>query len=73
VRLPRGYVDYEALAHPAALPAGIAQVVADAPRERLALLCSQEDPARRHRHLPIAPALVAQGVAVTYIRADGRL
>ncbi|HLI27746.1 MAG TPA: DUF488 domain-containing protein [Chloroflexota bacterium] len=73
VRLPLGYVDYEALARTAAFQEGIARVLADAPRERLALLCSEEDPARCHRHLLIAPALVARGVRVAHIRADGRL
>jgi uncharacterized protein (DUF488 family) len=72
-RLPQGYVNYDALACTAAFQEGLARVLADAPRERLALLCSEEDPARCHRHLLIAPALVARGLTVAHIRADGRL
>jgi uncharacterized protein (DUF488 family) len=37
------------------------------------MLCAEEDPARCHRHLLIAPALEERGVEVVHIRGDGRL
>ena len=73
VRLPLGYVDYEAVARTAAFQQGLERVLAAARRERLALLCSEEDPARCHRHLLVARALAERGVTVAHIRADGRL
>jgi uncharacterized protein (DUF488 family) len=73
LRLPHGYVDYEALERTSAFQQGLALLAAEAPRERLALLCSEEDPARCHRHLLIAHALAARGIAGAHIRADGRL
>jgi hypothetical protein len=38
---------------------------------RVALLCSEEDPAHCHRHLLLGRVLVARGVEVRHIRADG--
>ena len=40
---------------------------------RVALMCSEEDPAHCHRHLLVARVLVARGVPVQHIRGDGRL
>ncbi|MFO7674915.1 MAG: DUF488 domain-containing protein, partial [bacterium] len=40
---------------------------------RVAIACGEEDPARCHRRLLIAPALARLGVEVLHIRGDGRV
>jgi uncharacterized protein (DUF488 family) len=41
--------------------------------ERVALLCSEEDPTQCHRRLLVARVLADEGIDVMHIRADGRL
>ena len=46
--------------------------VADKSRQvRLALMCSEEDPAKCHRHPLLATALKKRGVKVIHLRRDG--
>jgi uncharacterized protein (DUF488 family) len=52
---------------------GIDRVVGGARSYRIALLCSEENPSRCHRHLLIGRVLRERGVAVSHIRGDGRL
>lgn len=40
---------------------------------RIALLCSEEDPAVCHRHLLVSRVLTERGIDVRHIRGDGRL
>ena len=40
---------------------------------RLALLCSEEDPAHCHRRLLISRVLLSEGEAIQHIRGDGQL
>ncbi|MDE2359922.1 MAG: DUF488 domain-containing protein [Betaproteobacteria bacterium] len=56
----RGYADYM---QTAAFAAGVARVVADAARERCALMCAEAVPWRCHRSL-IADALTVRGIRV---------
>lgn len=52
---------------------GLARLVRGIQSHKVAILCAEENPARCHRHLLIAPALTANGMAVDHIRADARL
>jgi len=40
---------------------------------RVALLCSEEDPAHCHRRLLISRVLLSEGATIAHIRGDGRL
>jgi len=40
---------------------------------RTAIMCSEEDPAKCHRHHLITQTLLERGVAVWHIRSDGRV
>lgn len=71
IRLDQGYVDYERLAGSDAFRQGIERVVNGCQHCRLALLCSEEDPLRCHRHWLIAYALEERGIAVEHLRANG--
>jgi len=52
---------------------GIDQLIEIARGRRVALMCSEEDPLRCHRHNLIAQTLLKRGVTVLHIRGDGRL
>jgi uncharacterized protein (DUF488 family) len=68
-----GHVLYGRLAATPAFRDGIDRVLAEAQTSRLALLCSEEDPSRCHRHLLIGQVLRARGVPLSHIRRDGRV
>jgi uncharacterized protein (DUF488 family) len=68
-----GHVLYERLAVSPAFQAGLNRILAGAQASRVALLCSEEDPSRCHRHLLIGRVLRKRGVAVSHIRRDGRI
>ncbi len=67
----QGHVLYGRLAASPAFQEGIDRVLARAQTQRIALLCSEEDPSRCHRHLLIGRVLRERGVAVSHIRGDG--
>ncbi len=69
----QGHVLYGRLAESPAFREGIDQVLDGARTQRTVLLCSEEDPARCHRHLLIGRVLGKRGVAVSHIRRDGRI
>lgn len=69
--LPNGEPDYVAMAATPAFAAGLQEVLERAARERVCLLCSEEDPARCHRTLLVGEQLTAQGCAVLHIRHAG--
>lgn len=52
---------------------GISRLVGMASRQRVAILCSEEDPTKCHRRLLIGPALEERGVKSLHIRGDGSL
>jgi len=52
---------------------GIDQLLECAKDQRVALMCSEEDPKKCHRHNLIAQTLMERGVTVWHIRGDGRL
>jgi len=53
--------------------AGLTQLLREATSHRTAILCSEEDPARCHRHHLIAQDLLRRGVEVRHIRGDASL
>lgn len=65
----RGYADW---AGSAEFQAGLVALCALASRQPTAVLCAEADPARCHRAL-LADQLVARGVEVRHILADGKL
>jgi uncharacterized protein (DUF488 family) len=66
-------VDYPAVAERPWYREGIARLRETAAGRRVALLCSEEDPARCHRHHLIAQTLLAEGIPVRHIRATGEV
>lgn len=50
---------------------GIACLISEIHKWRLALLSAEENPVRCHRRRLIAPVLIGQGVLVGHIRGDG--
>ena len=52
---------------------GLAQLLEEARRARVCLLCAEADPARCHRGQLLSPELEAQGVQVQHILADGSI
>ena len=64
-------VDYEEVARRPWFRRGLERLVEIAGGERAAVMCSEEDPLRCHRHHLIAQALLARGVAVAHLRKGG--
>jgi uncharacterized protein (DUF488 family) len=69
----RGNIDYEAIARRSSYQDGIFQLVAHAGQRRTAVMCSEEDPRRCHRHHLIEQTLRAHDAIVLHIRRDGTL
>jgi len=65
-------VDYPAVATRSWYRAGLDRLLAQAAAQPTAIMCSEEDPARCHRHHLIAQTLLERGVAVWHLRHDGR-
>jgi uncharacterized protein (DUF488 family) len=68
-----GHVRYGALARTERFNAGLRQLLAESGRQRVAMLCSEEDPRRCHRRLLVTRVLTARGIPVRHIRGDGRV
>lgn len=64
-------VDYEEVARRPWFRRGVERLVEIAAEAPTAIMCSEEDPLRCHRHHLIARALLARGVAVGHIRKEG--
>lgn len=73
LRTATGGPDYGKIDQQPAFRHAIDVLLELAARHRLALLCSEADPLRCHRHRLIAPALLARGCTVRHILPDGRL
>ena len=67
------HVRYDELARSQTFQAGIDRVLKGSGNYRIALLCSEEDPLKCHRHLLIGRVLRDRGVALLHIRGDGRI
>jgi uncharacterized protein (DUF488 family) len=68
-----GHARYDLMARTAAFRAGIDRLRRGIGRYRVALLCSEEDPAGCHRRLLVGRVLVNDGVRLLHIRGDGSL
>jgi uncharacterized protein (DUF488 family) len=68
-----GHVLYGRVAASAAFIEGIQRVESRAMARRIALLCSEEDPAGCHRHLLIGRVLNTRGVQVLHLRRTGEV
>lgn len=68
-----GHALYSRIAESPAFNLGIRQLEKAIERYRVAIMCSEEDPAGCHRHLLIARVLAKRGICVFHIRGDGRI
>src|SRR5436190_23279741 len=68
-----GRVLYERVAAAPFFWRGVERLETVLSQDRVAILCSEEDPARCHRYHLVGRALVARGVTIRHIRGDGRL
>ena len=66
-----GLPDYTLIAKSESYGKGLKQLILQAKGLTTAIMCSEEDPARCHRHLLIGPSLKEQGIGVLDIRRDG--
>jgi uncharacterized protein (DUF488 family) len=67
-----GHVLYGRVAKSADFCAGIERLCQGAQRYRVAIMCSEENPATCHRRLLVAKVLLEEGVTIGHIRGDGR-
>ena len=70
-----GNVLYGRVARSERFAEGLRRLLAGAATQRVAMMCSEEDPTRCHRRLLITQALLGRGAppTVMHIRGDGRL
>lgn len=66
-------VDYAEVATRVWYKKGIARLIEMAGERRVAVMCSEEDPAECHRHHLITQTLLGRGVHVWHIRREGAL
>ncbi len=66
-------VDYQTVMTKDWYQKGIKRLIEIARDQRAAVLCSEEDPARCHRHHLIGKTLVQKNIQVLHIRGDGNL
>lgn len=69
---PEGHVLYGRVARSTSFRAAIARLRQGAERYRVAIMCSEEDPASCHRRLLVAKVLLGEGWTIDHIRGDGR-
>lgn len=68
-----GHVRYDRVAESPLFRQGIERLEKGIQKFRVALMCSEENPAECHRNLLVGRVLVRHGVALVHIRGDGRL
>lgn len=66
-----GHVLYGRVARSGGFRSGIARLREGAEKYRVAIMCSEEDPASCHRRLLVAKVLLAEGWTIDHIRGDG--
>lgn len=66
-----GRVQYDRLAQTELFKAGLDRLMLGGERECVAIMCTEKDPLDCHRTVLVARALVAEGLAVEHILADG--
>jgi uncharacterized protein (DUF488 family) len=67
-----GHVLYGKVAKSSEFRAGIERLLRGSTRYRVAIMCSEEDPASCHRRLLVAKVLLERGLTIGHIRGDGR-
>src|ERR1700722_12385967 len=68
-----GAIDYEAMAVQLEFVASLDQLIREAARSRICLMCAERDPLDCHRFLLIARRLAERGLAVGHILHDGAI
>lgn len=68
-----GRVVYERLAKTDAFTAGLDRVISEAANRRVAVMCAEKDPLSCHRTILVTPRLIARGLTVMHILADGTI
>lgn len=68
-----GRVDYALVGCSSSFLDGISRLEQEIRTRTVALLCSEEDPARCHRRLLVGRALEEHGLAMRHIRGDGSI
>lgn len=68
---PRGKISYHKVAATETFARGVDRLFEAAACQRVAILCSEEDPARCHRRLLVTPALRTHAVEILHIGGDG--
>lgn len=66
-----GHVLYDRLAQSRLFLQGIERIEKGIERYRVAMMCSEENPAECHRYLLVARVLDGRGITVEHLRADG--
>jgi len=69
----KGNPDFAKIAADQSFKKGIEDLLKLAKNQKVAIMCAEENPAKCHRRLLIAPALRELGVDVFHIRKDGLL
>jgi uncharacterized protein (DUF488 family) len=68
-----GRVVYDRLAQTEAFKAGLDRVTTEATTRRITLMCAEKDPLSCHRTILVTPRLIARGVTVMHVLADGTI
>lgn len=68
-----GKVKYERLAKTARFAEGIERLREGVARERIALMCSEQEPLDCHRTVLVSRVLVDSGILVSHVHGNGRL
>jgi uncharacterized protein (DUF488 family) len=68
-----GIADYEAMAQQPAFKRGLDELLHEAAKHRVCMVCAEREPLDCHRCLLIARALAARGVTVGHILHDGTI
>jgi uncharacterized protein (DUF488 family) len=66
-----GVADYEAMARQPDFQMGLDQLLADAARSRVCLMCAEREPLDCHRCLMVARSLAERGLTIGHILHDG--
>ncbi len=66
-----GLPDYTLVAKSDSYRQGLKQIIEMAKESTTAIMCSEEDPSKCHRHLLIGPSIAEMGIGVLHILKDG--
>ena len=69
----KGHARYDLMMRTERFGAGLDRLLTGAASYRVAIMCSEEDPARCHRRLLVTRALVERGLEVRHIRGNGQV